>query len=128
MKTQGSGGAIVNSSSQAGIKGGARFSPYIASKHAVIGLSRSAALEGAPFGVRVNAIAPGFIDTRMLWDLSAQIDAEDPAGVYARMTSDVPMGRLGTAEDVATLVTWLLSDESSYISGTTQLIDGALNA
>jgi 3alpha(or 20beta)-hydroxysteroid dehydrogenase len=128
MKAQGTGGAIVNTSSQAGIKGGGRFSPYVASKHAVIGLSRSAALEGGAYGVRVNAVAPGFIDTRMLWDLSTQINEADPDGVYTRMASQVPLSRLGTAEEVASLVTWLLSDESAYISGSTQVIDGALNA
>jgi 3alpha(or 20beta)-hydroxysteroid dehydrogenase len=128
MKDQGTGGAIVNTSSQAGIKGGGRFSPYVASKHAVIGLSRSAALEGGAYGVRVNAVAPGFIDTRMLRDLSSQINAADPDGVYDRMASQVPLSRLGTAEEVATLVTWLLSDDAAYISGTTQVIDGALNA
>jgi 3alpha(or 20beta)-hydroxysteroid dehydrogenase len=128
LKEQGTGGAIVNTSSQAGIKGGGRFSPYVASKHAVIGLTRSAALEGAGYGVRVNAVAPGFIDTRMLRDLSSQINSADPGAVYERMASQVPLGRLGTSEEVATLVTWLLSDESAYISGTTQVIDGALNA
>lgn len=128
MKEQGDGGSIVNTASQAGIKGGARFSPYIASKHAVVGLSRTAALEAAAFGVRVNALAPGFMDTRMLRDLSVQINADDPSGVYDRMASQVPLGRLGTAEEVATLATWLLSDDAAYISGNVVLIDGALNA
>jgi NAD(P)-dependent dehydrogenase (short-subunit alcohol dehydrogenase family) len=64
----------------------------------------------------------------MLRDLSSQINAADPDGVYNRMASQVPLSRLGTAEEVATLVTWLLSDDAAYISGTTQVIDGALNA
>ncbi len=128
MKEQGTGGAIVNTSSQAGIKGGGRFSPYVASKHAVVGLSRSAALEGGAYGVRVNAVAPGFIDTRMLRGLSTQINAADPDAVYDRMASQVPLSRLGTAEEVARLATWLLSDDAAYISGTTQVIDGGLNA
>jgi 3alpha(or 20beta)-hydroxysteroid dehydrogenase len=128
LKAQGDGGAIVNTASMAGIRGGARFSPYIASKHAVIGLSRSAALEGAAYQVRVNAIAPGHIDTRMARDLTAQINPDDPQGVYDKLAASVPLGRYGTAEEVATLATWLLSDDAAYISGTTQVIDGALNA
>jgi NAD(P)-dependent dehydrogenase (short-subunit alcohol dehydrogenase family) len=127
MKPQGSG-AIVNTASMAGIRGAATFSPYVAAKHAVIGLTRCAALEGAPFGIRVNAVAPGHIDTRMARDLTAQIDPDDPAGVYQRTAAAIPLGRYGTAEEVASLVVWLLSDEASYLSGATHLIDGALNA
>ena len=128
MKPQGSG-AIVNTASMAGIRGSATFSPYVASKHAVVGLTRCAALEGAPFGVRVNAVAPGHIDTRMARALTAQIDPADPDAVYQRIAGSVPLGnRYGTAQEVAALVAWLLSDEAGYISGTTQLIDGALNA
>jgi len=128
MKPQASG-AIVNTASMAGLKGSARFSPYVASKHAVVGLTRSAALEGAPFGIRVNAVAPGHIDTRMARGLTAQIDPADPDGVYRRIAASVPLGcRYGTAAEVASLVLWLLSDEAAYVSGTTQLIDGALNA
>jgi NAD(P)-dependent dehydrogenase (short-subunit alcohol dehydrogenase family) len=128
MKPQGSG-AIVNTASMAGIRGAATFSPYVASKHAVVGLTRCAALEGAPFGIRVNGVAPGHIDTRMARDLTAQIDPDDPDGVYERTASQVPLGgRYGTAEEVAGLAVWLLSDEASYISGATHLIDGALNA
>jgi 3alpha(or 20beta)-hydroxysteroid dehydrogenase len=128
MKRRGSG-AIVNTASMAGIRGAATFSPYVASKHAVVGLTRCAALEGAPFGVRVNAVAPGHIDTRMARALTAQIDPDDPDGVFRRVSESIPLGRrYGTAEEVANLVVWLLSDEARYISGATHLIDGALNA
>jgi 3alpha(or 20beta)-hydroxysteroid dehydrogenase len=128
MKPQGSG-AIVNTASQAAIKGAATFSPYIASKHAVLGLTKSAALEGAPYGIRVNCVAPGHIDTRMARALTAQIDPSDPAGAYERVAATVPLGqRYGTAEEVANLVVWLLSDDASYVSGSLHLIDGALNA
>lgn len=127
MKPQASG-AIVNTASMAGIRGAATFSPYVASKHAVIGLTRCAALEGAPYGIRVNAVAPGHIDTRMARDLTAQIDPADPEGAYQRISAQVPLGRYGTADEVARLSVWLLSDEASYISGATHLIDGALNA
>jgi NAD(P)-dependent dehydrogenase (short-subunit alcohol dehydrogenase family) len=128
MKPQGSG-AIVNTASMAAIKGAATFSPYIASKHAVLGLTKSAALEGAPFGIRVNCVAPGHIDTRMGRDLTAQINPEDPESVYRAVSASVPLGkRYGTATEVSNLVVWLLSPESEYVSGALYLIDGALNA
>ena len=128
MKEQNSG-AIVNTASMAGIRGSATFAPYVASKHAVVGLTRSAALEGAPFGIRVNAVAPGHIDTRMGRDLAAQINPEDPDSVFRQTAARVPLGRrYGTADEVANMVAWLLSDEASYVSGATHLIDGALNA
>jgi len=128
MKPQGSG-AIVNTASMAAIKGAATFSPYIASKHAVLGLTKSAALEGAPFGIRVNCVAPGHIDTRMGRDLTAQINPEDPESVYRAVSESVPLGkRYGTATEVSNLVVWLLSSESEYVSGSLHLIDGALNA
>jgi NAD(P)-dependent dehydrogenase (short-subunit alcohol dehydrogenase family) len=127
MKPQASG-AIVNTASMAGIRGAATFSPYVAAKHAVVGLTRCAALEGAPYGIRVNGVAPGHIDTRMARDLTAQINPDDPDGVFQATAARVPLGRYGTAAEVANLVVWLLSDEASYLSGATQLIDGALNA
>jgi 3alpha(or 20beta)-hydroxysteroid dehydrogenase len=128
MKPQGSG-VIVNTASMAAIKGAATFSPYIASKHAVLGLTKSAALEGAPYGIRVNCVAPGHIDTRMARDLTAQINPDDPEGVFQNVSNSVPYGkRYGTAEEVASVVMWLLSDEAEYVSGGIHLIDGALNA
>jgi 3alpha(or 20beta)-hydroxysteroid dehydrogenase len=128
MKPQGSG-VIVNTASMAAIKGAATFSPYIASKHAVLGLTKSAALEAAPYGIRVNCVAPGHIDTRMARDLTAQIDPSDPEGVYRAVSDTVPLyKRYGTAAEVANVVLWLMSDESEYVSGAIHLIDGALNA
>jgi NAD(P)-dependent dehydrogenase (short-subunit alcohol dehydrogenase family) len=128
MKPQGSG-AIVNTASMAAIKGAATFSPYIASKHAVLGLTKSAALEGGPFGIRVNCVAPGHIDTRMARDLTRQINPDDPEGVYEAVSASVPLyGRYGTAAEVASLVIFLLSEEACYISGSLHLIDGGLNA
>ena len=128
MKSQRSG-VIVNTASMAAIKGAATFSPYIASKHAVLGLTKSAALEGAPFGIRVNCVAPGHIDTRMARDLTAQIDPSDPEGAFRAVSSTVPLyQRYGTAGEVANVVMWLLSSESEYVSGALHLIDGALNA
>jgi NAD(P)-dependent dehydrogenase (short-subunit alcohol dehydrogenase family) len=128
MKPQGSG-VIVNTASMAAIKGAATFSPYIASKHAVLGLTKSAALEAAPHGIRVNCVAPGHFDTRMGRDLTHQINPDDPDGVFRAVGESVPYGkRYGTAAEVANMVLWLMSDESEYVSGSLHLIDGALNA
>jgi NAD(P)-dependent dehydrogenase (short-subunit alcohol dehydrogenase family) len=128
MKPQRSG-VIVNTASMAAIKGAAAFSPYIAAKHAVLGLTKSAALEGAPYGIRVNCVAPGHIDTRMARDLTAQINPDDPEGTFRAVSESVPLyKRYGTAAEVANLVMWLLSDQSEYVSGSLHLIDGALNA
>ncbi|HEY6787402.1 MAG TPA: glucose 1-dehydrogenase [Trebonia sp.] len=128
MKPQRSG-AIVNTASMAAIKGAATFSPYIAAKHAVLGLTKSAALEGGPFNIRVNCVAPGHIDTRMARDLTRQINPDDPDGAFREVSATVPLfGRYGTATEVSNLVVFLLSDEAEYISGSLHLIDGALNA
>ncbi|MGZ3312593.1 MAG: SDR family NAD(P)-dependent oxidoreductase [Caulobacteraceae bacterium] len=120
MIAQGSG-VIVNMGSIASEIGGARMSGYIASKHAVLGLTRSAALEAAPSGVRVNMIAPGFIDSRMLSDIATRLGG-DMDGLVAR----VPDGRLGKPEEVARAVAFLASDESRYMNGTTLMLDGGL--
>src|ERR1700734_1013919 len=128
MKPQGSG-VIVNTASMAAIKGAATFSPYIASKHAVLGLTKSAALEAAPYDIRVNCVAPGHFDTRMGRDLTHQIDPNDPDGVFRAVSQSVPYGkRYGTAAEVANVVLWLFSDQAEYVSGSLYLIDGALNA
>ncbi|HET6315213.1 MAG TPA: SDR family NAD(P)-dependent oxidoreductase, partial [Chloroflexota bacterium] len=78
LQRQGTGGAIVNTASIAGLRGGVGVAPYIASKHAVIGLTKTAALEGAAFGVRVNAVAPGYIDTRMIQALIVARTPDNP--------------------------------------------------
>jgi 3alpha(or 20beta)-hydroxysteroid dehydrogenase len=128
MKAQNSG-VIVNTASMAAIKGAATFSPYIASKHAVLGITKSAALEAAPYGIRVNCVAPGHFDTRMGRDLTHQINPDDPDAVFRAVGESVPYGkRYGTAAEVANLVLWLLSSEAEYVSGALYLIDGALNA
>lgn len=128
FQSQGGGGAIVNTASMAGVRGGLKFSPYIASKHAVVGLTRCAALEGAEHGIRVNAVAPGLIDTRMLKAIAEQDAPDDPEGNMSQMAARVPLKRNGTADEVANLATWLLSAEASYITGTINLIDAGLNA
>jgi 3alpha(or 20beta)-hydroxysteroid dehydrogenase len=110
------GGSIVNISSTAGLRGSARAFAYGATKWALRGMTKSAALELAPRGIRVNSVHPGPIATPML-------DIRTPEENAARLTS-VPMGRQGTAEEVARLVLFLLSDESSYMTGSELAIDG----
>ena len=121
MKQQ-NGGVITVISSTGGLRGGAGLSPYIASKHAAIGLVKSAALEGARRGVRVNAVNPGPIDTRMM----AAIDAAsgEPAAGRAQTMAGIPLNRYGKPEEVAAMVAFLSSDEAAYATGGTFVLDG----
>lgn len=127
MKKRGSG-SMVALSSIAGVIGFPMMASYMASKHAVCGLVRSAALELAPFRVRVNAIGPAPIDNRMIRSLETQFDADHPDDVREMITSKIPMGRYGTNEEVANLALFLASDESSYCTGSIQMIDGGFTA
>ena len=117
-------GAVVNTASVAGLVGTPGMSAYVASKHAVIGLTKSAAGEVARDGVRVNAVCPGPIDTRMIHAIEAQIDPANPAAVGERYHAALPLGRYGTAEEVANVVLFLCSDLASNISGAQYVIDG----
>jgi 3alpha(or 20beta)-hydroxysteroid dehydrogenase len=126
LQRQNEGGAIVNTASIAGLRGGAGVAPYTASKHAVIGLTRSVAKEAGAFGVRVNAVAPGYIDTRMLQALFEQRSPGHPEVQAKAMAAQVPLGRLGAADEVASLVTWLLSSDASYITGSVYQVDAGV--
>jgi len=113
------GGAIVNTASIAGLIGAGRFAAYVASKHAVVGLTRAAALDYAQAGIRVNAVCPGVIRTPMAERLDVQIP-----GALAALGGAIPSGRLGTPEEVAAAVVWLCSPASSYVTGHTLTVDG----
>lgn len=127
MKQRGSG-SIIALSSVAGMIGSPTMAPYIASKHAVYGLVKTAALELAPFGVRVNAIGPGPIDNRMIRSLEQQFNPDDTAAAHEYILSLVPMKRYGTNEEVASLALFLASDESSFCTGSIHMIDGGFTA
>jgi NAD(P)-dependent dehydrogenase (short-subunit alcohol dehydrogenase family) len=117
------GGSIVNTSSAAGLIAAPLHGAYTASKHGVIGLTKSAALDYAKAGIRVNAVCPGPIDTpgsRTLVGASPELEDVVP--------TLCPMGRLGTAAEVAAAVVWLCSDEASFVTGTAVAVDGGVTA
>ena len=127
MKQRGAG-SMIAMASIAGVIGNPNMAPYIASKHAVIGLVKTAALELGAFKIRVNAIAPGPIDNRMIRSLETQFSPDDPDAVRSDLLTKIALGRYGTNEDVAQLTLFLASDESSYCSGSLYVIDGGWTA
>lgn len=117
------GGAIVNTSSIAGLIGYPGHAPYAASKHAVLGLTKTAALEYAPQGIRINAVCPGATKTRLLDGLSGG-DSE----TLKYMESLHPIGRLAAPEEIADVVVWLCSDDASFVVGQGIPVDGGFTA
>ncbi len=122
MLKQGGGGAIVNMSSVAGLMGGGGAGVYVASKHGVIGLTRTAALEYATKGIRVNAVCPAVIETAM-----ADRAFGDPA-VSKRIIAQHPIGRFGKPMEIAEAVLWLCSNQSSFMTGHYIVLDGGMLA
>ncbi|WP_114951754.1 glucose 1-dehydrogenase [Sphingosinicella terrae] len=113
------GGAIVNCSSYAGLRGGPRSSAYYASKHAVLGMTKSVALEYAARGIRVNAVCPGLVMTDLIANNFAGAEEK-----LAMLTARIPMQRTGEPDEVADAVLWLASDESRLVTGIAMPIDG----
>jgi NAD(P)-dependent dehydrogenase (short-subunit alcohol dehydrogenase family) len=126
------GGAIVNIASMAGVSGAPNMPAYSASKAAVIGLTKAAAKDLAPKGIRVNAVSPAFIGPGRMWDTQvarqaaagSQYFATDPDDVATQMIGMVPMRRYGSVHEVATVVAFLLSDDASYVTGVNVEVSG----
>lgn len=120
MLKQGGGGAIVNTSSIAGLVGLPTSSHYVAAKHGVVGLTKTAAIEYAQDGIRVNCINPGYIKTPMTDDIMKSR--------YDEIMAKVPMHRLGSAEEIAEAVVWMCSDKASFMTGASHVVDGGFSA
>jgi NAD(P)-dependent dehydrogenase (short-subunit alcohol dehydrogenase family) len=120
MKKQG-GGAIVNNASVGALTGNPGIPSYIASKHGVVGLTRTAALEYVKHGIRVNAVNPGLIDTQIARDV---VEGNEEA--YAEMEKNIPIGRAGRPEEIASAVLWLCSPRASYVVGHALTVDGGM--
>src|ERR1700733_375568 len=122
MLKQGSSGAIVNMASITGLVGAVGAAAYSASKHGVIGLTQTAALENAKSGIRVNAVCPGFTQTPMA-DRALRVPS-----VYKYVASGHPIGRLGKATEIAEAVVWMCSDRASFMTGQSLILDGGFLA
>ena len=132
MGDAGVGGAVVNMASMAGVSGAPNMSAYSASKAAVIGLTKSAAKDLAPLGIRVNSVSPGFIGPGVMWDRQVELQASVPSQYYAdsfdevteQMINMVPLRRYGSLDEVAGAVLFLLSDAAGYVNGVNLEISG----
>ncbi|GAB3056463.1 SDR family NAD(P)-dependent oxidoreductase [Salinicoccus sesuvii] len=122
MIDQGSG-SVINMSSVAGLEGSPGVAPYIASKHAVAGLTKTAALEVAGNNIRVNSVHPSPVNTRMMRSLEAGMETNEEA-----LAKTIPLGRYGESDDIANLVLFLASDESTFITGAQYRVDGGMGA
>ena len=121
-------GTIINTASVAGTVGAPNMGAYSASKHAILGLTRTAAGEVGRQGIRVNAICPGPINTRMIRSLERMTNPAEPGAVMQANIKRNPMGRYGEPEEIARIVVFLASDESNYVNGAAWMIDGGRTA
>jgi NAD(P)-dependent dehydrogenase (short-subunit alcohol dehydrogenase family) len=121
---RGGTGSVVTVASQAGLRGVPGLSGYVASKHAVVGLTKGVALEAARDGIRVNCVCPGPTDTRMMRDIEDVVRAAggDPSNFVDR----IPVGRYGQPEEIAALIVWLLVDAPAFLTGAVLPVDGAM--
>lgn len=120
------GGSVIITSSVAGIKGFSNLGPYVASKHAVAGIMKVAAMEFADRNLRVNSIHPGPVNNRMIHSIEEQISPKDPKSAKKDFEDATLLHRYAENEEIADLVLFLASDESKYITGTMQVIDGGM--
>lgn len=122
------GGSIVVTSSVAGVGGAAGVSPYVTSKHAVIGMMRSVALECAPMRIRVNTVNPSPVETRMMRSLEDGLMPGDGQAAHAAMAQQIPVGRYGEPDEIASLMLFLASDEAKFLTGAVYMADGGMTA
>lgn len=125
MKEQGYG-SVINTSSVAGLHGSPDVTPYVASKHAVVGLTKSTAIEVAPYQVRVNSIHPSPVNIRMMRSLEEGFAPGQAEAAKANMEKSIPLGRYGESEDISNLVLFLASDDSKFITGAQYRVDGGM--
>ncbi|MGM0555234.1 MAG: SDR family NAD(P)-dependent oxidoreductase [Myxococcota bacterium] len=118
------GGSIVITSSVAGMIGAPGLGAYCSSKHAVIGLMKSAAQELGPEGIRVNTVNPGPVDNRMMRSIEEQASPDNPQAVHDNFAASIPQGRYAKNEEIANMALFLASDDASYCNGSTFLVDG----
>jgi NAD(P)-dependent dehydrogenase (short-subunit alcohol dehydrogenase family) len=122
------GGSIIMTSSVAGILGFANLSAYVTSKHAVVGIMRTTAIEAAPRKIRVNSVHPAPVNNRMMRSIEESASAGHAEEVKKQFEATIPFGRYAEPIEIAKLVLFLASDDSQYITGTTQVIDGGMSA
>ncbi|MBW2960401.1 SDR family NAD(P)-dependent oxidoreductase [Mesonia aestuariivivens] len=122
------GGSIVITSSVAGLQGSPKMVPYVTSKHAVIGIMRTAALELAERKIRVNTVNPGSVDNRMMRSLEDGVNPGHGNEVKEAYTATIPLGRYATPEDISHMVCYLFSDDNTYATGQTFVVDGGMKA
>jgi NAD(P)-dependent dehydrogenase (short-subunit alcohol dehydrogenase family) len=127
MQAQG-GGSIVVTGSTESLRGNAGLAAYVASKHAVLGLARTAALEWAKHNIRVNCVNPGPVDTEMMRAVERGMTEAGAKDVRERNTAKIPMRRYAKPEEVASFIAFLASEESAYCTGSTFLLDGGILA
>jgi 3alpha(or 20beta)-hydroxysteroid dehydrogenase len=122
------GGSIVNTASVAGLSGVGALASYSASKFAVIGLTRSVAIQQAPHNVRINAVCPAAMAGRMMSSIEARMMPDEPATAHALVEETIPMGRYARPSDVASMVTYLCSEEAAFLTGGAYTVDGGVTA
>lgn len=126
--TKNNSGSIINTASVAAFMGSPGLAPYVASKHAVLGLTKNASLEAAPFNIRVNAICPGPVDNRMMRSIEEGAAPGNGEAVKKGFEGTIPLGRYATNEECADLICFLASDDAKYITGQAIRVDGGMGA